>query len=118
MGWYERALSLAPRGAGTHTALGFTHQLKGNFQTNMSEAIECYHKALSLRPDDTFAQEMLTLALIDQCAVTMPPYNFVSYEPLQPAPYADEPGGKADAPGRARGGGGRGGGRRHGDVPG
>ena len=45
----------------------------------MGEAIECYHKALSLRPDDTFAQEMLTLALIDQCAVTMPPYNFVSY---------------------------------------
>jgi anaphase-promoting complex subunit 6 len=93
--WYERALSLAPRCAGTHTALGFTHQLKGNFQTNMSEAIECYHRALSLRPDDSFAQEMLTLALIDQCAVTMPPYNFVSYEPL--APYADEPGGKADA---------------------
>jgi len=85
--WYERALSLAPKCAGTHTALGFTHQLKGNFQTNMSEAIECYHKALSLRPDDTFAQEMLTLALIDQCAVTMPPYNFVSYEPLQSAPY-------------------------------
>ena len=95
--WYERALSLAPRCAGTHTALGFTHQLKGNFQTNMSEAIECYHRALSLRPDDSFAQEMLTLALIDQCAVTMPPYNFVSYEPLQAAPYADEPGGKADA---------------------
>ena len=92
--WYERALSLAPRCAGTHTALGFTHQLKGNFQTNMSEAIECYHRALSLRPDDTFAQEMLTLALIDQCAVTMPPYNFVSYEPLQAAPYADQPGGK------------------------
>ena len=63
----------------------------------MSEAIECYHRALSLRPDDVFAQEMLTLALIDQCAVTMPPYNFVSYEPLQAAPYADEPGGKADA---------------------
>ena len=92
--WYERALSLAPRCAGTHTALGFTHQLKGNFQTNMSEAIECYHRALSLRPDDSFAQEMLTLALIDQCAVTMPPYNFVSYEPLQAAPYADQPGGK------------------------
>ena len=91
--WYERALSLAPRCAGTHTALGFTHQLKGNFQTNMSEAIECYHRALSLRPDDAFAQEMLTLALIDQCAVTMPPYNFVSYEPLG-APYADEPGGR------------------------
>ena len=77
--WYERALSLAPKCASTHTALGFTYQLKGNFQTNMGEAIECYHKALSLRPDDTFAQEMLTLALIDQCAVTMPPYNFVSY---------------------------------------
>ncbi len=42
--WYERALSLAPKCASTHTALGFTYQLKGNFQTNMGEAIECYHK--------------------------------------------------------------------------
>ena len=79
--WYEKALSFAPRSASTYTALGLTHQLKGNFQSQMSEAIECYHKALSLRPDDTFAQEMLTLALIDQCAVTMPPYKFMAYNP-------------------------------------
>ena len=79
--WYEKALSFAPRSASTYTALAFTHQLKGNFQCRLSEAIEYYHKALSLRPDDTFAQEMLTLALIDQCAVTMPPYNFMAYNP-------------------------------------
>ena len=90
--WYERALSLAPRVASTYTALGFTHQLKGNFQSHMGEAIECYHKALGLRPDDTFAQEMLTLALIDQCAVTMPPYNHVSLDPYQPLPFVSRDG--------------------------
>ena len=93
--WYERALGLAPKCASTHTALGFTHQLKGNFQSNMGEAIECYHRALSLKPDDTFAQEMLTLALIDQCAVTMPPYNFVSYEPLEGVGAISHQGGRA-----------------------
>ena len=92
--WYERALSLAPRAASTYTALGFTHQLKGNFQSHMSEAIECYHKALGLRPDDTFAQEMLTLALIDQCAVTMPPYEFVPYDPYGPPPERFSGGGE------------------------
>lgn len=88
--WYERALSLTPRSASTYTALGFTHQLKGNFQSHMGEAIECYHKALGLRPDDTFAQEMLTLALIDQCAVTMPPYHFVAYHPFKSIPFANK----------------------------
>ena len=93
--WYERALSLAPScAASTYTALGFTHQLKGNFQSHMSEAIECYHKALGLRPDDTFAQEMLTLALIDQCAVTMPPYEFVPYDPYGPPPERFSGGGE------------------------
>jgi anaphase-promoting complex subunit 6 len=103
--WYERALSLAPRSASTYTALGFTHQLKGNFQSHMGEAIECYHKALGLRPDDTFAQEMLTLALIDQCAVTMPPYLFVAYDPYKPIPFAA----RAATDGGDGGGGGGGG---------
>ena len=84
--WYEQALRLAPKSASIYTALGFTYQLKGNFQSRMEKAIECYHKALSLKPNDTFAQEMLTLALIDQCAVTMPPYNFVAYDAQQPFP--------------------------------
>ena len=58
----------------------------------MGEAIECYHKALGLRPDDTFAQEMLTLALIDQCAVTMPLHNHVSLDPYQPLPFVSRDG--------------------------
>jgi anaphase-promoting complex subunit 6 len=33
--WYERGLSLAPRSASTYSALGFTHQLKGNFQSHL-----------------------------------------------------------------------------------
>ena len=108
--WYERALSLAPRAASTYTALGFTHQLKGNFQSNMTEAIECYHKALGLRPDDAFAQEMLTLALIDQCAVTMPPYEFVPYDPYGPPPASPAAESRLGGGGRARGRAGRGGG--------
>jgi|MDSW01.3.fsa_nt_gb anaphase-promoting complex subunit 6 len=81
---YERALRFSPRSASTYTSLGFTHQLKGNFQSHMAEAIACYHKALGIRLDDGFAQEMLTLALIDQCAVSMPPYHFVAYNPYHP----------------------------------
>ena len=69
----------------------FCHKKKkGNFQSRMEKAIECYHKALSLKPNDDFAQEMLTLALIDQCAVTMPPYNFVAYDAHQPLPVKSE----------------------------
>ncbi len=33
----------------------------------MQEAIDNYHKALSLRPDDTFTAEMLTVA-VEECA--------------------------------------------------
>ena len=42
------------------------------------------------KASDDFAQEMLTLALIDQCAVTMPPYNFVAYDAHQPLPVKSE----------------------------
>lgn len=35
-------------------------------QGELSTAIEHYHKALGLRPDDTFASEMLTQALQDE----------------------------------------------------
>ncbi|KAJ7299336.1 hypothetical protein O6H91_Y249500 [Diphasiastrum complanatum] len=57
---YEKALALSPRGASTCAALGFTYHLQGN----TGIAIEYYHKALGLKPDDTFTAEMLTVALI------------------------------------------------------
>lgn len=58
---YQQALGLCPLRASTHTALGYTYQLQGN----AGAAVEQYHKALGLAPDDTFAGEMLTLALQD-----------------------------------------------------
>ncbi|KAG0597202.1 hypothetical protein M758_UG320200 [Ceratodon purpureus] len=60
---YERALSLFPRDASTYSALGFTYHLQGN----TGKAIDCYHKALGLKSDDTFTAEMLTSALQEEC---------------------------------------------------
>ncbi|KAL2620164.1 hypothetical protein R1flu_000369 [Riccia fluitans] len=60
---YEKALALYPRGASTYAALGFTYHLQGN----SSLAIDYYHKALGLKPDDSFTSEMLSVALQDEC---------------------------------------------------
>eukprot|EP00775_Hariotina_reticulata_P001960 gene1960-2287_t len=60
---YEQALCLNPLSSGSHTGLAYTHQLMGN----SAAAVEYYHKALGLRPDDAFAAEMLGLALQDEC---------------------------------------------------
>jgi len=62
---YERSLALLPRSAATLAALAFTHQLAGD----RARAIELYHNALGLRPDDSFAQEMLEVALAEEAAV-------------------------------------------------
>jgi predicted TPR repeat methyltransferase len=45
---YNRALGLVPRSAATLTSLAFTAQLRGDNTT----AVELYHVALGLRPDD------------------------------------------------------------------
>eukprot|EP00249_Psilotum_nudum_P014975 c25100_g1_i1 orf=111-1745(+) len=60
---YEKALALCPKAASTYAALGFTHHLQGN----TSIAIEFYHKALGLKPDDTLTAEMLSSALVEEC---------------------------------------------------
>jgi anaphase-promoting complex subunit 6 len=59
--WYRVALSINPRLASTYSALGLTLHLRGDVHA----AIELYHQALSLKPDDTFTCEMLTEALKD-----------------------------------------------------
>ena len=38
-------------------------------QGNLGAAIENYHKALGIRADDTFAAEMLSSALAEECAL-------------------------------------------------
>jgi tetratricopeptide (TPR) repeat protein len=58
---FEAALTLEPKSASTHGALAFTHHLSGD----LDAAIECYHKALALKPDDTFCDEMLKKALTE-----------------------------------------------------
>jgi len=56
--YYKKALKLYQNGS-TYTALGFTHQLLGNTDI----AIEFYHKALAIEPEDHFASSMLQKAL-------------------------------------------------------
>lgn len=36
-------------------------------QGELAEAITNYHRALSLRPDDTFSSDMLAAALQEEC---------------------------------------------------
>jgi anaphase-promoting complex subunit 6 len=64
---YEAALAVRPHAAATYAALAFAHHLSGDSHG----AIVHYHQALSLRPDDTFTQEMLTRAL-EEALLTEP----------------------------------------------
>ncbi len=56
---YEVALRMCPSNSSNYTSLGFTKQCQGN----IDEAIDLYHKALGIKPDDSLAGEMLTIAL-------------------------------------------------------
>jgi tetratricopeptide (TPR) repeat protein len=62
---YERGVGLCPRRASSYAALAFTHQLLGELDV----AIEYYHRALGLRPDDAFAATMLSRALSEVLAL-------------------------------------------------
>lgn len=52
-------MGLCPRRASSYASLAFTHQLL----CQLDLAIEYYHRALGLRPDDAFAASMLSRAL-------------------------------------------------------
>ncbi len=54
--YHRSALVLRPLSASTYSAIGYAQALKGD----LAEAVEAFHKALSLRRDDTFATTMLT----------------------------------------------------------
>ena len=66
---FEAALSLDSENGATHGALAFTHHLSGR----LDAAVEGYHKALALRPEDTFCAEMLTRALSEAFETTPAP---------------------------------------------
>ena len=86
-----RGAEPAPRARPAYTRSG-SRTNSGQLPEPHGEAIECCHKALGLRPDDTFAQNA-TLALID-CAAAMPPYELVPYDPYGPPPSASPAAGR------------------------
>jgi len=57
--YYQKALELVPDNAGSWTSLGFVVHMMG--ETDL--AIDHYHHALSLNPEDRIAEEMLAKAL-------------------------------------------------------
>lgn len=68
---FEKCLALCPEKAMSFSALGFTRHLAGD----IDGAIESYHQALSRKPDDPFASEMLNRAMresLDMGAMIIP----------------------------------------------
>lgn len=54
----------------TYCCIGFTYHLlslqnfdKNNYDSYLMKAIDYYHQSLALKPQDSFASEMLTIAL-------------------------------------------------------
>lgn len=56
---FRKCLALCPEKSMSFAALGFTCHLS----EELDDAIECYHQALSLKPDDPFSSEMLKRAM-------------------------------------------------------
>jgi hypothetical protein len=56
--------------ASTYSAIGYVQSLQGD----LVEAVEAFHKALSLRRDDTFSTTMLNF-VIEQLMVESPPFH-------------------------------------------
>ena len=68
---FQKCLALCPEKSMSFSALGFTRHLAGD----LDGAIEAYHQALSRKPDDPFATEMLNRAMmesLDLAPMTIP----------------------------------------------
>ena len=68
--YHQQALVLIPMSASTYSAIGYVQSLQGD----LVEAVEAFHKALSLRRDDTFSTTMLNF-VIEQLMVESPPFH-------------------------------------------
>lgn len=68
--YFELALTLRPRDAALRAALGAIYHVFGGGYVH--RAVDCYHVALGLRPDDTFSSEMLTRALKEVANIEIP----------------------------------------------
>ena len=70
LSYHQQALVLVPMSASTYSAIGYVQALQGD----LVEAVEAFHKALSLRRDDTFSTTMLNY-VIEQLMVESSPYH-------------------------------------------
>ena len=57
--YHKKALALQPRNASTFSAIGYNYLLMFEFE----KAVEYFHKSLSIRKNDTFTNELLTVAI-------------------------------------------------------
>jgi len=86
--YFELALSLKPRDPSVRAALGAIYHVFGG--SYLHRAIDCYHVSLGVRPDDTFAAEMLTRALKEVADLDLPnPFHPINRH-LPTAPNDDE----------------------------
>ena len=75
---FQKSVALCPEKPMSYSALGFTRHLAGD----IDEAIESYHQALSRKPDDPFASEMLNRAMresLDMGSIIIPVEGDVSF---------------------------------------
>lgn len=61
LSFHTRALSLKPLSSETYTAIGFVQSLMGR----LNEAVESFHKSLSLKRDDVITSTILKTVLED-----------------------------------------------------
>ena len=57
--YHKKALVLQPKSASTFSAIGYNYMLMGDY----NKAVEYFHKALSIRKNDSFTSEMLKIAV-------------------------------------------------------
>jgi tetratricopeptide (TPR) repeat protein len=79
LNFHTRALSLKPLNPQTYTAIGFVQALMGR----LSDAVESFHKSLSLKRDDVITSTILKSVLEDLCdemiedGVKSPPVSII-----------------------------------------
>ena len=64
----QAALALQPMTHSTYSAIGYAHALLGD----LVEAVEAFHRALSLKRDDTFSKSMLNYVIEQLMGDTAP----------------------------------------------
>lgn len=66
--YHQAALALQPMTHSTYAAIGYAHALLGD----LVEAVEAFHRALSLKRDDTFSKSMLNYVIEQLMGDTAP----------------------------------------------